>query len=378
MGLTVHSVGKHAADPAAKTARQTSSAYTVALAGNPNVGKSTVFNGLTGMKQHTGNWPGKTVTTARGRCTHAGNEYLFIDLPGTYSLDALSAEEEITRDYLRSNEADAVIVVCDATCLERNLILVLQILALTRNVLICLNLMDEAKRKRIHIDLPALERALGVPVIGTTAQNPKSLAALLDALDTLLADSENRQHRCVDLDKEPPVDAAQRIANTVVQTDCHAPDHFDRKLDRILTGKRFGYPLMLLLLTGILFLSVSGANVPSALLSRLLFGLGDQISELLLNVGTPLWLHDALILGVYRTLAWVTAVMLPPMAIFFPLFTLLEDVGYLPRIAYNLDKPFQRCSACGKQALTMCVVNRRMRRFSKKKVLYLHMHPSRS
>jgi len=364
MGLTVRSVGAHAKDTGFAPHTPADADHIIALAGNPNVGKSTVFNGLTGLKQHTGNWPGKTVTSAQGRFRHHGKQYLLIDLPGTYSLDARSAEEQVTRDYLCSGEADAVIVVCDATCLERNLILVLQILEITPQVLVCLNLMDEAARKHIHIDIAALETTLGIPVAATTAQDPKSLSALTDALERLLAIPlySSAAHDAVSVnavDTEAAaasrIAAAQKIAAAVVRTEDDAPDRLDRTLDRYLTGRRYGYPLMLMLLCLILFLTIFGANVPSAMLSTLLFDLGDRLSALSLRFGAPMWLHDALILGMYRTLAWVVAVMLPPMAIFFPLFTLLEDVGYLPRIAYNLDRQFQRCRACGKQALTMCM-----------------------
>ena len=123
----------------------------------------------------------------------------------------------------------------------------------------------------------------------------------------------------------------------------------------MLTGRRWGIPIMLGLLAVIFWLTISGANLPSALLAKGLFRLQDLLSGALLGLGVPLWLHDALILGVYRVAAWVVSVMLPPMAIFFPLFTLLEDMGYLPRVAYNLDRPLKRCGACGKQALTICM-----------------------
>lgn len=359
MGLTKDSVGTHAADTVGAIQRQSASDRIVALAGNPNVGKSTVFNGLTGMKQHTGNWPGKTVTSAQGYCKSNARQYLLVDLPGTYSLDALSAEEEVTREFLRSGDADAVVIVCDATCLERNLILVLQILEITRRVIVCVNLMDEAERKQIHIDTDALSDALGVPVVGTKAQEKQSLQGLIDALDRLFEASAPAAASAAPTTSGPNAEArileANRIAAAVTQIGSRAPDRFDRRLDRLLTGRRLGYPIMVLLLALILFLTIYGANIPSELLSHALFSLQDVLSGLLLSIGTPIWLHDALVLGVYRTLAWVVAVMLPPMAIFFPLFTLLEDIGYLPRIAYNLDKCFHRCHACGKQALTMCM-----------------------
>lgn len=373
MGLTVHSVGRHAAIlRSAKATEQ--SVRIIALAGNPNVGKSTVFNGLTGMKQHTGNWPGKTVSTAQGSCKHGDQQYLLIDLPGTYSLDARSAEEAVARDLLQSGAADAAIIVCDATCLERNLILVLQILEIVPRALVCLNLMDEAVRKHLHIDIDALSHALGVPVVGTTARDAKSLCSLLDALDDLFKHPIQKINSTgsTSATAKSRIETAHRIASAVVKSDTAVPNQFDRKIDRILTGHRYGYPLMLLLLLGVLFLTVHGANIPSAILSSLLFRVGDFLSAFLHYIHIPPLLHDALILGIYRTLAWVVAVMLPPMAIFFPLFTLLEDIGYLPRIAYNLDKPFQRCHACGKQALTMCVVNEGMPLFFSHSTLVFH------
>jgi len=154
----------------------------IALAGNPNTGKSTLFNALTGLRQHTGNWPGKTVLLARGTCSHRGRQLLLVDLPGTYSLLANSAEEEVARDFLCSARPDATIVVTDATCLERNLNLVLQVLEITPRVVVCVNLMDEARRKGISIDLEALAEELGVPAVGTAAKNGTGLEELLDTV----------------------------------------------------------------------------------------------------------------------------------------------------------------------------------------------------
>ena len=158
----------------------------IALAGNPNVGKSTLFNALTGMRQHTGNWPGKTVELARGRCASEGRRYLLVDLPGTYSLLAHSPEEEVARDFLCFGGAEAAVVVCDATALERNLNLVLQILELCPRTLVCVNLLDEAARKGLKVDLPLLADRLGVPVVGTSARDRTSQARLLSALDALM------------------------------------------------------------------------------------------------------------------------------------------------------------------------------------------------
>ena len=407
---------------------------TVAIAGNPNVGKSTIFNALTGMKQHTGNWTGKTVSTAKGYCKSEKHTYEFVDIPGTYSLMAHSFEEEVARNYLCFSRPKAVIVVCDATCLERNLNLVLQTMEITKNIIVCVNLLDEAKRKKIKVDLKLLEKRLGVTVIGTVARSKKSIKQLLYALDELIdinpigytvkypdiienaiTTLENTLKEKLDkklnsrwlslklletdflLSKEIKeylgesffedleiktaikkandyllennitddifkdilvseiLKSSDNILNGVIKTKKCKGAAFDRKLDKIFTSKAFGFPIMIILFALIFWITISGANYPSALLSKFLFFIGDYILRLLKVISAPIWLQEILVFGIFRTLAWVVSVMLPPMAIFFPLFTLLEDLGYLPRIAYNLDKPFKKCNACGKQALTICM-----------------------
>lgn len=352
---------------------------TVALAGNPNVGKSTVFNGLTGMRQHTGNWPGKTVTSARGTCRTKENEIQLVDIPGTYSLIAKSKEEEVARDYLLSGEPQAAIVVCDATCLERNLNLAIQIMEICPKVILCVNLMDEAKKRGISIDLPLISERLGIPVVGITARRKSTLNVLTDAVDTVLDEDpketlkrkntenlgfDERREILEDVglseqEKEDRivtslVTAAERVCRGAVKAKSRQ-DSRDRKLDRIFTCKIWGYPVMLIMLALILWITIVGANYPSELLADGFAKLQIKLTALFAAAGAPVWLHDMLVLGVYRVLSWVVSVMLPPMAIFFPLFTILEDAGYLPRIAYNMDKTFKSCGACGKQALTTCM-----------------------
>ncbi len=409
---------------------------TVALAGNPNVGKSTIFNALTGLNQHTGNWPGKTISSATGRCEGKNSSYILVDIPGTYSLFAHSAEEEVARNYICFGEPDATVVVCDATCLERNLNLVLQTIEIHKNTIVCVNLMDEAKRKKISIDLGRLSQSLGVPVIGISARKKRDTIKVIEALDAYASAKREASpftlHYCPEIEnaisvlepiikkitkdkinsrwlslqllspdesllteceafldspihKLPEVEAAllkikerllsegfddERIkdsvavsvisaaekiaANAVTVSDQHY-NSFDRKMDKLLTGKLVGYPVMLLFLALIFWITITGANYPSEALSNLFNIMQEKVDSLLITLSTPEWLRGVLVDGMLRVLCWVTAVMLPPMAIFFPLFTLLEDVGYLPRIAYNLDSPFKKCKACGKQALTMCM-----------------------
>lgn len=391
---------------------------TVALAGNPNVGKSTIFNALTGMKQHTGNWAGKTVENAKGYTKSQKFHYTFVDIPGTYSLLAHSPEEEVARDYLCLEHPDIVVVVCDATCIERNLNLVLQTMEICKNVVVCVNLLDQARKKKIIVDLKILQKMLGVPVIGTVGHNKKSILKLLNTLDKVAENPKkdylkinypfplenavnnlakeiehnllneanprwvalklletNPQHQINTLLKPqfletqtlPTCDfdlhtlvttsiisKAEKIAKYCVKT-LQKRHNLDRKLDNILTSKTFGIPVMLLFLGLIFWITISGANYPSQLLSQFFSYLETKLTALFLYLQAPDWLHNCLINGVWRTLSWVVSVMLPPMAIFFPLFTLLEDLGYLPRIAFNLDRPFKKCNACGKQALTMCM-----------------------
>ncbi len=408
----------------------------IAIAGNPNVGKSTVFNALTGAHQHTGNWPGKTVTNAQGTYTYKDKNFILVDIPGTYSIMANSVEEEVARDFICFGNPDSVVVVTDATCLERNLNLVLQILEITQNVVVCVNLLDEAKKKRISIDLDELSIQLGVPVVGTSARSKKGLdmlseeiynvshglketfyikteydeiiekcisileptvqdlvpdklnsrwisTKLLDIDEDLsnslnsylgfdiLANSEieTKLNEINDILNENNIDKelvrdrivskivkkSELIYNSCIHLENESYNERDRKIDKILTSKLTGIPIMIAMLGVILWITIVGANYPSDVLSTFLFWIEDQLHILFSNINAPSWLDSMLISGVYRTLAWVVSVMLPPMAIFFPLFTLLEDSGYLPRVAFNMDKFFKKACAHGKQSLTMCM-----------------------
>ena len=402
--------------------------FMIALAGNPNTGKSTVFNYLTGLKQHTGNWPGKTVCTARGDFSHKDINYSLIDLPGTYSLFPLSQEEIVARDFICFGNPDAVIVVCDSTCIERNLNLLFQVMELTDNVILCLNLLDEAKKKGIEINKSKLEEMLGIPVVLTAARSGYGMDELKETLNTVVHGNYKFNNKPVYYDDEiesmvnsikdelyeiiPSVnprwlglrlidgdesiltslndytendilhdlntiksklpdifdkskirshlskttyDYAKSISDQVVTvTNSKAFDR-DEKIDRVVSSKIFGIPLMLLLLCGVLWLTIQGANYPSEIISNVLFAVEPKIYDLLNSMSFPIWLNEMITYGMYRTLAWVVSVMLPPMAIFFPLFTLLEDLGYLPRVAFNLDHLFKKACCHGKQCLTMCM-----------------------
>lgn len=317
---------------------------TIALAGNPNVGKSTVFNALTGMHQHTGNWPGKTVTHATGQFKYKDITYSIVDLPGTYSLNSASPDEIVASDYIKSNAADIILVVADATCLQRNLLLVRDILAVTGNVILCVNLMDEAKKKGITVNIKRLEHMLSLPVIPMSARSNRGLDRLLESLYAY----DHEQASPIEID--PDV-----VYCSCVAYNSSSPHDFDRRLDRIVTSKTLGFPIMFLLLILIFWITMVGANYPSSALSSF-FGFAEgPLRHFMQSADLPSPLISMLMDGLYTTLTWVIAVMLPPMAIFFPLFTLLEDFGYLPRIAFNLDSAFKKCGAHGKQALTMCM-----------------------
>lgn len=412
----------------------------VALAGNPNTGKSTVFNALTGLRQHTGNWPGKTVARAEGVIAYAGKRVKVVDLPGTYSLQAGSTDEEVARDFILFGRPDVTVAVVDATRLERNLNLVLQILEITDRVVVCLNLTDEARRHGVSVDSEALQERLGVPVVPTVAREKEGIQELLKKLEAVATGTlRTRPYRLRELPEAvetalvrltpaieeafPAVPNARWVALRLLNADesveealrrgelggggagsrgrkgdgaailelatrlrwTLSPDFHDRlteslyaeaqgiaeactdgvrgarfafdgKLDELLTSRRYGFPLMLLILSVVFWITIVGANIPSGFLSSILIDrLHPALKALGQNLSFPWWLNGVLFDGMFLATAWVVSVMLPPMAIFFPLFTLLEDFGYLPRVAFNLDSLFRRTGAHGKQALTMCM-----------------------
>ena len=355
MGLTGSSMGSGILRSRLK--HRSDNMPTIALIGNPNVGKSTLFNALTGLKQHTGNWTGKTVENAEGFCVFHGKQYRIVDLPGTYSLSAHSIEEQIACDYIRSNQANIVVVLCDANALERTLLLALQVLRLTRRVAVGVNLIDEAEKSGIRIRTETIEQELGIPVVALCARSKKGLEQLFSAIERIQTKEPKFPAAAVSADSDPKADF-ERLEHLCSRCISMDPNRrmLDREAsDRLLMKRWVSLPVMALFLILIFWITLVGANYPSQWLSNGLFALGKQLDRWFALWNAPDWLRGALLDGVYRTLAWVVSVMLPPMAIFFPLFTLLEDAGFLPRIAFALDHRFSCCQACGKQALTTCM-----------------------
>lgn len=420
MGLTSSSVGLMSAKEFSGVKKKNPDDIVIALAGNPNVGKSTVFNALTGMNQHTGNWPGKTVGCAQGRFSHGGKNFVIVDLPGTYSLLAHSREEEITRDFIRFGGSSAIIVVCDAACIERSMNLLLQITEAEKKVILCVNLIDEAEKKKISLNLDLLRKRLGIKIIETSARSKKGLETLKDALLSvtpctysvkyseeteakigelmpytekykditeprymaldlikyeksaffdIIKDDHELNEKVREIKKEcrksteeyedetvkEMIKNAEKVSENVTKYGSRIYSKADETADRIATGKIFAFPIMFLLLALVFYITVTLANYPSGWLSSLFSLIEGKGYGFFIGIGCPEKICDFFFCGVFRVVGWIVSVMLPPMAIFFPLFTLLEDWGYLPRVAFNLDRCFHKCDSCGKQSLTMCM-----------------------
>ncbi len=324
----------------------------IILAGNPNVGKSTVFNSLTGMRQHTGNWPGKTVESAYGKFKYGGEEYNIIDLPGTYSFSPDSPDEAVAGKYIKEHSDCAVIVVCDATALERSMILALQTADLCPKTVLCVNLLDEAKRKGICIDLELLSERTGLPVFGTDIKDKRKKQKAVSAVKKC---SPAQVDGKLNSDRFYYVEKAEKICHGVITLRQNEPDSADRKIDKVLLGKYTAVPCMMIMLALLFYITLVFSSYPS----DLMYSFFDKLISLLKTTAfikaLPPAVGGIITDGMMKVLCWVTAVMLPPMAIFFALFTLLEDFGYLPRVAFCLDEPFRKCGTCGKQALTMCM-----------------------
>ncbi len=352
MGLTSKSTGISLLDAIGKKSDYNIS---ITLSGNPNVGKSSIFNHLTGDKQHTGNWTGKTVEAACGEYSFRGKRVLVTDLPGCYSLNAASADEEVAKNGIIRG-SDINIVVCDAGVLERSLTLFFAIARVAKKVILCLNLTDEAAKNGITVNSRRLAELLGVSVIVTEGNKGKGLLELKEAINkTADLIPTNKYYSLKSEAADEYFRLSEQICSEVV---CHRPTKRSKmqlKADKIICSKRFGIPIMLGLFLLLFWITVSGANYPSRMLSAAFTSLEAPLYRLLTLFRLPQFLCDLTVFGIYRTVGFIVAVMLPPMSIFFPLFSLLEDIGLLPRIAFNTDRAFAKCKSCGKQCLTMCM-----------------------
>ncbi len=411
----------------------------IALAGNPNVGKSAIFNSLTGMRQHTGNWPGKTVARAEGEFELLGRTIHVVDLPGTYSLAAQSPEEVIARDYILSDEPDVIVDVVDATNLERNLNLTIQILEMTDRVVVALNLVDEAAKTGIETDVDALSKALGVQVVPTVGVSGEGMEDLVRAvasvadrrtetdpvrldygrvieravvilermLENIGVERRTRWLAIKLLEDDPQIvgafrqgdlglccpqllrpgadpssdslrpildtsyrlgegmdpDAkveivrrryilADKIVHSVQRRHPKAWSNITEKIDRVITHKIWSWPIMLAMLAAVFWITIQGANYPSDLLEEATDWLVVASRSWLQSIGAPWWVTGALVDGLTMGTGTVIAVMLPPMIIFFTLFSLMEDMGFIPRMAFNMDRVMRLVGSQGKQCLT--------------------------
>lgn len=329
--------------------------YIVALAGNPNVGKSTIFNALTGLNRHTGNWTGKTVDLDSGRAKIKNSIFEITDLPGTYSLNSYSNEERIARDYLLSGVPDCVIVTLDSNKIERNLCFALEVLAINQRTVICLNLSDEAEKNGVFIDSEKLSERLGAPVIKTSAVKKQGLKELKSAVYEICRQEKNSVNTKEYDSRVLKLLSRQICSECVTKSDKNTVDIRTERLDGLLTSKVFGIPVMLCLFGLLFWITAVGANYPSELLSKMFEQIKQWFYYIFELLNAPGFITGLMIDGIYTTLSWVVSVMLPPMAIFFPLFSLIEDSGYLPRIAFNLDRFFGKSGAHGKQSLTMAM-----------------------
>jgi len=392
---------------------------TVALGGNPNIGKSTLFNLLTGRNQHVGNWPGKTVEKVEGRLRYNGKIIKVVDLPGTYSLNAGSLEEVIARDFLVQGKPDVVLAMADATNLERNLYLVLQLMELTPRLVLAVNMMDVARREGLRINLNKLSAALGIPVVsisaatgqgidgllktviavgeGTITPAPrvdygKEIESCLQKISAALAGAaarwprrwtalkllENNPAVAAELKAAGHVEALQqaaacrefigpcvqrkviaalygfahRVAAEAVTGRSNGRRSLTERLDGIVLHRLAAFPIILVMLGTIFAITLFGAAPLSARLAAIFAWLADQTREILVCLHAPWWLTGAVVDGLIVGMGAVISVMLPTMTIFFVIFALLEDAGFVPRLAFIMDRPLKAVGSQGKHCVS--------------------------
>lgn len=366
--------------------------------GNPNVGKSSLFNFLTHKNEHTGNWTGKTVKNAYATFSYKDTLWEVVDLPGTYSLIGESKEEKIASSFVCSLDYDLAIVVLDASNLERSIVLLLEVLDVTDRVILCLNLMDEAKAQKIDIDLIKLQKRLNIPLVITKASEGVGCVRLCDEMNHFKANPnifkvvhEGKINNYLELSKpyvsrpifhlyqeknhenesfskvlrfyknyitreellKSYIHSSDSLLDNIVKRDKQTLKKEDVFWNKVLSHKVYSYLIMSMIFFLILWLTIFVSNIPS----DFMFSFFSNGESFLLSFFSflPDFIIQPLILGGYRTFYWVISVMLPPLIIFFPLFSYLEDYGLFPRIAFNMDKPFKKCGSCGKQSLTMCM-----------------------